>query len=767
MFTYNFQRRITTYLFLLILMVASIDTQAFNRDNDNDHDHDRDGRGGEHWHHHHHHHHHGGVIVNPHTHVASAELRQSMTAFDTTSGLMRFKAIPEALRLHKDDILVSEPSAAAPFGYLRRVIGVGRDSQGVWVSTTPAKLNDAIIEAHVTATVTLPTDGSHKAVLTSTQSDASVDESVLMPAETVGIGSSHSIDVDYHDNDIDLHVHGYENTWAGVTVGVDIDATCWFDGDPCFSFDSEAAERFDGAIRVNGLFHTHYTKDFDLVDETYDPITFFIGPVPVVLVPSLSINLNFDATANGSFDYAAQANAPEYRMSVHWDSDSGFSNGISSKPAHLDPGTINLTADVDAHATLPTEVKLRLYDVAGVNAIITTELDGKLHIPGKPRWAVSGELKGEVGVDASLPIIGDLGSSEATLFDEHFTIKESENSPPRVSIQSPVNGQKITLDGPDFGQVNLLANVSDDEDGSGCCAVAWKLAGTLAPLWYGNNIPATLSAVGHYDFIAIVTDSDHASVESASVGIDVSMSAPNPHIELPSAACASKLYVNMPVRLLGRDGTFFGKGYSSYTCLWIDGNAADASQFPIQQHVSSQNLSDPGCELEVIFPTVDTRMLFLEMTPDVVGGTSSFATRDFYVRDAPAGSIPLLRKPGPASCAEVAIDAGAGKPTTTTAYVELRNTTQGAHVTWSWQAANCAAVTMPVHIVLPSVCTPDYCPTGYEIVASELESVTPTACAVPTIGNIVGTATATATDAKGQSNSTQFYIRLSHSVSPR
>jgi len=111
---------------------------------------------------------------------------------------------------------------------------------------------------------------------------------------------------------VDLSLHGHETTWVGVNVGVDIDEFCFVDGDPCFSFDTEAADRADTAVSINGQFHGSFSKEFPLASETFDPIVFFIGPVPVVLVPSLDINLNFDGSASGTFS----ASRPSLRASI-------------------------------------------------------------------------------------------------------------------------------------------------------------------------------------------------------------------------------------------------------------------------------------------------------------------------------------------------------------------------------------------------------------------------------------------------------------------
>ena len=743
-------------LFALLLATTMTATTAAyahdNGDGDGDHDH----------HHHHHRHHHHDVVLQPDTRIADARLRGALEKFDSSTGLMHFAVVPEAERLQAGNVIVSQPSPGAPYGYLRRITGVGRTRDQVWVTTVPARLNDAIKNAHASVTVILPTDGSHTATLTSgplviptMPATATAPPTSSVPAASAGLGGSYALDLEYHDNSVDLSLHGHETTWVGVNVGVDIDEFCFIDGDPCFSFDTEAADRADTAVTINGQFHGSFSKEFPLASETFDPIVFFIGPVPVVLVPSLDINLNFDGSASGTFSYAAHANAPEYRMSVHWDSGNGFSNGLSSKPAGIDPGDINLVADVDVHARLPAKVQLLLYDAAGVNTVLTADLDAKLHIPHKPRWSVDGRLVGEIGVNASLPIIGDLGSTEATLFDQSFHIAESTNNPPHVSIQTPVNGQQITFSWPDFGLATLSASTNDDEDGSPCCTVDWLLGdGTV--LAHGNDVVAQLPGVGHFDITARATDSDGASASSAPVGVDTSIPPAGAGIVLPGAACVAKLYTNLPVRLLGRDGQNLGN--HPYTCTWFSDNAADQPQFPPAQELAGSFDLTRGCEVPTFFPTAGTRTITLGVVPDVPGSTASIAQKLLRVVDPPPGPLPLLRETGPAACETVGLDSVTGQVKVD---VETRNGGPGTQLSWSWNAGPaCGTTPLPVQRQQGGTCVPGFCPQKYLINGPDVAAATPASCPLP----LTGTVTVTATDASGASNSTLFYINLFHQI---
>jgi hypothetical protein len=84
-------------------------------------------------------------IIPETTKIPDQATRDALTVFDTTTGTMRFNASTPLLdNLKPDDVLVSEPATAAPYGLLRKVVSVRKDGGEVVVETTQAKLTEAI-----------------------------------------------------------------------------------------------------------------------------------------------------------------------------------------------------------------------------------------------------------------------------------------------------------------------------------------------------------------------------------------------------------------------------------------------------------------------------------------------------------------------------------------------------------------------------------------------------------------------------------------------
>ena len=99
------------------------------------------------------------VIIPETTKVSDPATRTALTAYDRTSGVMRFSQnTPTLASLKPGDVLVSGPSNAAPNGYLRQVTAVGSEGAETVLETTQAKLTDAVSQGVLDAKVDLTPD---------------------------------------------------------------------------------------------------------------------------------------------------------------------------------------------------------------------------------------------------------------------------------------------------------------------------------------------------------------------------------------------------------------------------------------------------------------------------------------------------------------------------------------------------------------------------------------------------------------------------------
>lgn len=691
------------------------------------------------------------VILQPGAQIADATTCQALKSYDPSSGTLRFDAAaPQVQRWTAGDVAVSGPCPGAPAGFLRRIVSIGKDGTDLVLSTTQAALGDVIKNGGAEGTFQIKSQPSGGG------GDAGV---VARRSPALGIGDGeHS----FHEEETTSNFHfvatGHETNFAGVRLRVNIDGWCAFDGDPCFEFAAtvDLQDHFDLDVTASG--HDEWNQDIKLFEQTFDPIVLWIGPVPVVFVPHVESHLAMDESVEATVHIAAAGNGPEYEMAVHWDSASGFSFDKASKAASMS-GTADFSGNATAHASLPTQLQLLLYDVAGVEARLTPELTAHFQTPGKPLWTLDGRFVGEIGVDAQLPIVGDLGHSDKTLFDESFHIAQSVNSPPGVLIVEPFPGSSYDLS---QSTVWLSAHASDAEDGDNCCTIRWALTdGT--PLVDGDDVPYTFPRAGHYDLVAIATDSDGASGSSSPVGVDITDLPPGARIVLPSSSCAERLYTGYPVRIRGSD-TRPPLAPLPYDChfasLPLLTGGVD-SQFPIA--VPPEQVTEDGCDIDTRFGFADYRRLHLlvrQFNPDGSIGLGSIDERIILVRDPPPGAVPIFLEPGPPACAEVLLGSQNGQ---LELYVQAFGATASG-VSWQWQPNGCQAVPVVVTKDLPGVCTPDYCPSRWHVQGSDISAATAPGCGGAfALGQLIVTMTSTA----GAPQSELIWVRLFDDTPPR
>lgn len=99
------------------------------------------------------------AIIPDTTKVADPATRAALTAFDLDTGEMRFSTTtPLLASLQLDDVIVAEPSEAAPYGYLRKVKSKVTQGSEVVLQTTQANLTDAIHQGWLDASDDLEAD---------------------------------------------------------------------------------------------------------------------------------------------------------------------------------------------------------------------------------------------------------------------------------------------------------------------------------------------------------------------------------------------------------------------------------------------------------------------------------------------------------------------------------------------------------------------------------------------------------------------------------
>ena len=162
------------------------------------------------------------VVVSEAARVSDADTRTALSAYDRDAGTLRFSRSTALLaRLKLDDVLVSEPSAAAPSGFLRKVKSMRSEGSEVVLETTQASLTDVITQGDLSAETQLGLDDLPD--VKTLAPGITVHRAAL---GTIGVGDGYQFGLNFDQTILDIDEvsdDGDERVRAKVRIDGDID----------------------------------------------------------------------------------------------------------------------------------------------------------------------------------------------------------------------------------------------------------------------------------------------------------------------------------------------------------------------------------------------------------------------------------------------------------------------------------------------------------------------------------------------------------------
>ena len=501
---------------------------------------------------------HGPVepVVFDTTRVADADTRAALLAYDHVGGELRFARTDGLLgELAPGDVIVSEPSAAAPDGYLRLIHAVRTEGDELVLETTQARLIDAIQQGDLDEEFELRLEDVETAIA----HVAGVRTAGLGAAAGVerraGVGKEFSFELGFDEVVLDfgegasaqVRVEGQVSFSAGAGVHVRI-RPCLRVPPACVrSFEAKVGVEQEVALSLSGEANATVGKEILVKTYLFKPFTFFIGPVPVVVRPQIDVYVGASGEINLRFAYALSQSAIA-QAGARWTPGDGWQN-ITGFGFDLDTHSeFVLEASMQAEAYVKPGASLLLYGIAGPFIAVSLAAEIDAVFPRDPVWILRGAIVGSFGFVVDVPVIGRLADYEAEVFRFSKELARSQNAPPEVVITAPPHGSSFPLG------VDILFE-----------ATAVGFVGNPLPLlWFiGDEIIETQPNIigGHALFygalppgghvvVAKATDTASGLEGQAQVTVEVTYDPPEVFIVHPNAG--DQTWANQPLLLVGQ-----------------------------------------------------------------------------------------------------------------------------------------------------------------------------------------------------------------------
>jgi len=292
------------------------------------------------------------------------------------------------------DIIVSDVSSVDPDGYFRKVSGISPQGSGVVFTTVPATLEESI------------QDGT--SFLMETMQPSQVKSITALDGVSL-IESDVNAPLTFYFEVEDVVLYDEDGNPATTNDQVKADGSIEFDMEFVFYLDLQGSQ-----VRRFSLTNENALRDtleiyaeielLSLEEETilaemyFSPITFMIGPVPIVFVPKLDLVVGVDGSVKVgistevSHEFSMRAGV-QYRYSSGWSPISEISSTFTFTPPHL-------TFEMTLKGYFGARFNLYLYGIAGPFVKITPYLEIKVEPFETPWWTLYGGIDVPVGFKA-------------------------------------------------------------------------------------------------------------------------------------------------------------------------------------------------------------------------------------------------------------------------------------------------------------------------------------------------------------------------------
>lgn len=467
-------------------------------------------------------------LIPPTTKVLDSGFQAAILSVSEDGLIVFSRSNPELEALKPGDVLVSDAGQAAPYGLLRKVRSTRADGDQIVVETEDAQLVEAVHEGHVSLVQDLRQEDIRASWLspgvTLVRAGAPDHARPLAAASAPDHTSPRPAPISYNiDTDFGTggRVRAVGNASIEPKLETDLNISC--DNKvfgvcaeiPDLNFMTRIALIEDVSLAVKGE-ATSFNKKLEIARHEFSPITLWMGPVPVVFTPILSVYLQGDGVLTSKVEYAIGQRLT-LAAGFKYNSDKGFDNLSEASFDFLKP-TPSFDREFDLRGVVGGEFKLLLYGAIGPVANLEAgprlraSMSGLQSEPGV-LWRAEGCIWLFVGID-SVKVIKLRYQKE--LYKACATFAEGLNQPPLISIRSPNQGTQVYQ-----GEaVKLRASVVDLDGGPVTCQWTSSQSADPFPVTTCENASVKFETAGGRILTLTGTDATGAGA-SASVSLEV------------------------------------------------------------------------------------------------------------------------------------------------------------------------------------------------------------------------------------------------------
>lgn len=342
-----------------------------------------------------------GDVAIPHTTYVLTEASTSLLTEITLERLVFAARNQELNALSPGDVIVIGVTAATPNGLLRKVSSITFSATGIVINTEPATLADAITYGSIYFTERLTPSGAAATISTRRGS--------VLSAQTQEGFYLELNDIVVYDND------GSEQTTDDqikVNGSVSLDPLLTVDVDQNLNGSVFVSIEAMGEIEAKAEVSVSAQRKLEVARYPLAPMTVFVGFVPVVIQPIVSINIGVNGEVSAGVSAGiVGSTALEYGLAFESDVngcgggtvlDMCFTRlGQDPDPSlQFDPPTVS--AGFNAQVYAGPQISVLFYGFAGpyLDAKFFFELE--TDVSSMPWWELFGGVEGGAGVRAEL-----------------------------------------------------------------------------------------------------------------------------------------------------------------------------------------------------------------------------------------------------------------------------------------------------------------------------------------------------------------------------